>query len=40
MNTNAAQYDFDAIEARWQAWWLEHGTFRTPNPGQAVRIVP
>jgi leucyl-tRNA synthetase len=20
------------IEARWQAWWAEHGTFDTPNP--------
>jgi leucyl-tRNA synthetase len=23
----------DRIETRWQAHWEEHGTFRTPNPG-------
>ena len=22
-----------AIEARWQSWWADHDTFRTPNPG-------
>ena len=27
-------YDPSAIEARWQAWWKEHGTFRVPNPGE------
>ncbi len=26
-------YDFTAIEERWQAYWAEHRTFRTPNPG-------
>ncbi|NLF29617.1 MAG: leucine--tRNA ligase [Planctomycetes bacterium] len=29
-----AGYDFTAIEARWQAYWAEHGTFRVANPGQ------
>jgi leucyl-tRNA synthetase len=23
------------IELRWQAWWEQHGTFRTPNPGES-----
>ncbi|MFQ6048554.1 MAG: class I tRNA ligase family protein, partial [Phycisphaerae bacterium] len=27
-------YDFAAIEAKWQRYWREHGTFRAPNPGQ------
>jgi leucyl-tRNA synthetase len=27
------QYDFQAIEAKWQARWAEEGTFRTRNPG-------
>ena len=22
----------DTIETRWQRWWAEHDTFRTPNP--------
>ena len=26
-------YDPAEIEARWQAYWQEHETFRTPNPG-------
>ncbi len=26
-------YDFAAIERKWQAYWAEHRTFRTPNPG-------
>ena len=26
-------YDFNAIETRWQRHWAEHGTFKTPNPG-------
>ncbi len=25
-----AGYDFSAFEAKWQAYWAEHGTFRTP----------
>ncbi|MFW6146141.1 MAG: leucine--tRNA ligase [Planctomycetota bacterium] len=29
-----AGYDFTAIEAKWQAYWAEHETFRVPNPGQ------
>ena len=27
------KYDPTAIEAKWQAYWAEHKTFRTPNPG-------
>ena len=27
------QYDFAAIERRWQDRWLQRGTFRTPGPG-------
>ena len=27
------QYDFTAIEAKWQAAWAERGTFCAPNPG-------
>jgi leucyl-tRNA synthetase len=23
------------VELRWQAWWRDHATFRTPNPGEA-----
>ena len=26
-------YPFKAIEPKWQAYWAEHATFRTPNPG-------
>ncbi len=26
-------YPFKAIEPKWQAYWAEHTTFRTPNPG-------
>jgi leucyl-tRNA synthetase len=26
-------YDFTAIEAKWQKFWLEEETFRAPNPG-------
>lgn len=26
-------YDSKSIESRWQAYWKEHDTFRTPNPG-------
>ncbi len=28
------RYDFTAIEAKWQAYWNEHGTFRVMNPGE------
>ena len=28
-----AEYPFKSIESRWQAYWAEHKTFRTPNPG-------
>ena len=28
-------YDPSAIEARWQAYWAQARTFRTPNPGDA-----
>ena len=27
-------YDFAAIERRWQAYWAEHRTFKTLNPGE------
>lgn len=26
-------YDFTAIESRWQEYWLDNQTFRTPGPG-------
>ena len=29
------RYDFAAIEAKWQEFWAEHRTFRSPNPGDA-----
>ena len=32
-SVSAGSYDFGAIEAKWQAYWLEHKTFRTPQPG-------
>ena len=28
-----AGYDFTALEAKWQAYWDEHGTFNVANPG-------
>ncbi len=28
------RYDFAAIETRWQAYWAEHATFKTLNPGE------
>jgi len=28
------RYDFSAIEKRWQAYWAQHGTFKTLNPGE------
>ncbi len=27
-------YDFAGIESKWQRFWEERGTFRTPNPGE------
>ena len=30
----AMKYDFPQIEARWQDYWAQHKTFRTPNPGE------
>jgi len=27
-------YDFRTIEPKWQAYWDEHRTFKTPNPGE------
>ena len=29
-------YDFSAIETRWQAAWRDRATFRTPGPGDAA----
>ena len=29
-----AGYDFTAIQTKWQAYWAEHRTFQTPNPGE------
>ena len=28
-----ADYPFKSLEPKWQAYWAEHKTFRTPNPG-------
>ena len=28
-------YDPASIEPKWQEYWQAHGTFRTPNPGDA-----
>ncbi|MCA9254562.1 MAG: class I tRNA ligase family protein, partial [Phycisphaerales bacterium] len=30
----AAEYTPSNIEPRWQAYWEENQTFRTPNPGE------
>ncbi|MCH8031459.1 MAG: class I tRNA ligase family protein, partial [Bacteroidetes bacterium] len=30
-----AGYPFDVIEPRWQAFWKEQKSFRTPDPGDA-----
>ncbi len=30
-----AEYSPKQIEPKWQAYWEEHKTFRTPNPGEA-----
>ena len=27
------EYPFRSIEPKWQAYWAEHASFRTPNPG-------
>ena len=27
-------YPFDELEKKWQAYWLEHETFRSPDPGE------
>ncbi len=35
MSSARGSYDFGAIEAKWQAYWLEHKTFRTLQPGDA-----
>jgi leucyl-tRNA synthetase len=32
-NNKTGRYDFTAIEAKWQRYWSEHKTFRSPNPG-------
>ncbi len=34
MSSGASTYDTGAIEAKWQRYWEEHATFRTPNPGE------
>ncbi|MBN1492102.1 MAG: class I tRNA ligase family protein, partial [Phycisphaerae bacterium] len=33
MNSATGTYDAAATEAKWQRYWAEHKTFRTPNPG-------
>jgi len=33
MSSDAGTYDFAAIEAKWQQYWIEHKSFRTPQPG-------
>ena len=35
MSVSSAAYDHAAIEAKWQQYWEENKTFRTPNPGDA-----
>lgn len=30
-----ADYPFKSLEPKWQAYWDQHATFRTPNPGDA-----
>ena len=27
-------YPYDQLEAKWQAYWQEHQTFRSPDPGE------
>ena len=29
------RYKPEEIEPKWQKYWLEHHTFKTPNPGEA-----
>jgi len=35
MSSATGNYDFAAIEAKWQKYWLENKTFRTPQEGDA-----
>jgi leucyl-tRNA synthetase len=32
--SNSGEYDFRAVEPRWQKYWLEHRTFRAADPGE------
>jgi len=34
MEQQKATYDFAALERKWQAYWEEHKTFKTANPGE------
>jgi len=34
-DTPTAPYDFASIEKKWQAFWKQNATFKTPNPGDA-----
>ena len=34
MSDTRKSYPFDAIEAKWQAFWEENATFAIPNPGE------
>jgi len=34
-DSRSGTYDFAAIEAKWQKYWIEHKNFRTPQPGDA-----
>jgi leucyl-tRNA synthetase len=33
MSTAGGEYTFSDFERKWQRYWLEHKTFRTPQPG-------
>jgi leucyl-tRNA synthetase len=33
-----ARYPFAEIEARWQRYWAEHGTFRTPDRSEKPKF--
>lgn len=35
MSSSTGQYDFAAIERKWQDYWIENRTFRTPQQGDA-----